>query len=199
MNEDLRDSDDGVLDRAIDRAVRTMMRVEPPPGLRRRVLARLEARPDTTLFPRLAVGLAAVALLVLAVAVLFEPAQGPVTRPAERSAATRPSPGAAPADQPAPRAPAAETPRATAPPRRTRPTTDTPLPMPRIASVFGARDARVAATAAVVDDVVFPAESAGGEPTADRPGLPPAIGIPAIRIAPLEIGPIRVEPMPTRK
>jgi len=29
------------IDRAIDRAVREMMQVEPPPGLRRRVLARL--------------------------------------------------------------------------------------------------------------------------------------------------------------
>ena len=29
------------VDRAIDRAVREMMQVDPPPGLRRRVLARL--------------------------------------------------------------------------------------------------------------------------------------------------------------
>jgi len=43
------------LDRAIDRAVRDMMHVDPRPGFRRRVLARLDPEPVQSMFSRVAV------------------------------------------------------------------------------------------------------------------------------------------------
>lgn len=189
---------DGAIDRAIDRAVRTMMQVDPPAGLRRRVLARLDApRPRVSLFPQLAIGMAAVAVLVLAV-VLFRPTSEPVAPPAERAEITPPAAVPAPTVStvapPAVRAPAPATASRTA----RRGPTDTLIPMPRIGNVFGAREPRVAATAAEIEDVVFP-EGPAGAPPEDVPGMPRAIGIPQITITPLQIERIRVEPMPARK
>ena len=55
------------IDRAIDRAVREMMQVDPPPGLRRRVLARLDAPERRSYFlPRSAVAVMALVLLIAA-------------------------------------------------------------------------------------------------------------------------------------
>ncbi len=200
MNEDLPEAVErnGATGRAIDRAVRTMMQVDPAPGLRRRVLARIEApAPRIRLFPRVAAGIGALAVLVLAV-VVFRPALEPASRPAEGAAIALPSPSAPAADRPAPREPVVEKARATASRQPRARAADTPIAMPRIANVFGGRDPRVSAAAAAIDDVVFPTESAG-QPADDRPGMPPPIGVPEIRIAPLEVGRIRVEPMPTRK
>jgi len=47
MSNDLswNDAREARLDRAIDRAVREIMQIDPPPGLRRRVLAQLKQRP----------------------------------------------------------------------------------------------------------------------------------------------------------
>jgi hypothetical protein len=71
--------------------------------------------------------------------------------------------------------------------------------MPRISNVFGARDARVVAAAAEIDDVVFP--KLPGDVTRDEslPGMPPPIEIPRITIAPLQIEQVRIEPMPIRQ
>jgi|SRR5689334_2128112 len=55
------------LDRAIDRAVREMLDVEPPPDLRAHVLERI-AHPHTRRLPWMIVPLAAAALLVLVLA-----------------------------------------------------------------------------------------------------------------------------------
>ena len=57
------------LDRAIDRAVRTMMHVDPAPGLRRRVLSRLDSPgADRRLFlPGYAWGAAAIVILIAGV------------------------------------------------------------------------------------------------------------------------------------
>ena len=55
------------IDRAIDRAVREMMQVDPPPGLRRRVLARLNGVDERRgyLLPRYAFAVMTVVVLVV--------------------------------------------------------------------------------------------------------------------------------------
>jgi hypothetical protein len=55
---------DARLDRAIDRAVREMMQVDPAPGLSRRVLSRINAPAEHRTFPALRYGFAAAALAV---------------------------------------------------------------------------------------------------------------------------------------
>jgi hypothetical protein len=60
--------------------------------------------------------------------------------------------------------------------------------MPRVANVFGGRNAGVAATSVDVD-AVWPAP--GGESREDRPGLLPPLVIPAVEPpAPIAIGPL---------
>ena len=89
---------DSPLDRAIDRAVRRMVALDPPPGLGRRVLSRID-RPDTsrwTAFPRLAAGAAVLAMLVLAVLLVPRSPEplAPVSdavAPSQPSAAERPA------------------------------------------------------------------------------------------------------------
>jgi hypothetical protein len=65
---------DSRLDAAIDQAVRQIMDVEPPPGLRRRVLARLDGRAPAAApvawWPRLGIAAATMAAIVLAVVYL---------------------------------------------------------------------------------------------------------------------------------
>jgi hypothetical protein len=186
---------EGAVDRAIDRAVRQIMSAEPPPGLRRRVMARLEApAPRPSLVPRVALAAAALAAVVLAVILLrpsppavldtvrtdAEPATRTVTAPPAPAAEIRP-PARAAVD---------------APPRRTL--TREAIPMPRIANVFGARAARAEAAAAAVDDVVFSQEDTVPR-AADLPGMPPPITVSRIAIAPLEVERLRVDQLPTRK
>jgi hypothetical protein len=99
------------LDREIDRAVREMLDVEPPPGLRGRVMDRLESieRPAASRFGRTiwwtAAPLAAAALMVLAVLL---PRHESTTRvapaPAPSIARANP-PSTPPAATPAPRLP----------------------------------------------------------------------------------------------
>lgn len=184
---------DGAIDRTIDRAVRTMMQVDPPAGLRRRVLARLETpAPRASLVPRLAIGLAAAAALVLAV-LIFKPVPEPSSLGLRVS--TPPASVPAPSVPPAPQPQAAPA-QASAPATARGGPTDTLIPMPRIGNVFGTRDGRVAPAAAGIEDVVFPATP---PPAEDLAGTPHAIGIPQLTIAPLQVDGIRVEPMPTRK
>lgn len=134
------------LDRAIDRAVREMMEVDPPAGLSRRVLARINApaAEGWTFLPRYAAAAAALAMLVLAVifiprspgapAVVAEP---PAAVAAGKTiAATPPAP---PSDAVA----APKTARAGAPPR-SAPHRE-PIVMPRISNVFGPRGRQVSA------------------------------------------------------
>jgi hypothetical protein len=140
------------LDTAIDRAVRQMMQAEPPPGLRRRVLRRLEApAAPFAWWPRLGLAAATVAAVLLAV-VYLRPAtpERPVTPP-EQVLAQAPLPVMPPpdADGPGASVPVAEPPPApmTTPsdPARTPRVERLPDP-PRVDDVFGARpDGRVAA------------------------------------------------------
>ena len=78
----------GSLDVAIDRAVRRMMQVDPPAGLRHRVLARLGPVPSrrAAFFPRFAMAAAALAMLVLAVVVVRRETAAPVPGPASQPA-----------------------------------------------------------------------------------------------------------------
>lgn len=184
-------------DRAIDRAVRQMMSPEPPAGLRRRVLARLEGpAPRARLFPSLLVTTAAFAVLVLAV-IVFGPAGGPSREDVQVAAPPVQSvPGPA-APLTALPAPVAAQPRAQASnaPAARRGLTSTAIPMPRISNVFGEQPATVAAASARGEGMVF-LDSA---PTDQLPGLLDPIGIPHITIAPLHVENIRVEAMPVKK
>jgi DNA polymerase-3 subunit gamma/tau len=104
---------DQQLDDAIDRAVRELMSVDPPEGLRARVLARLEDRQPAWRPYGLLAGAAAVAVVVLLAWLPFrssrqEPAPQVATsspasvQPREPARAAAPTPAPAPA--PAPRA-----------------------------------------------------------------------------------------------
>lgn len=63
---------DARLDRAIDRAVRELMQVDPAPGMRRRVLSRINAPVERRTLPvmRYAFAAAAVAVLVLSITLM---------------------------------------------------------------------------------------------------------------------------------
>jgi hypothetical protein len=202
---------DSPLDLAIDRAVRRMMHVDPPPGLRRRVLARLEAPPArASLFPRFAIAAAALAMLVLAVFVArrdtHPPVPAPGPQPAATSAAANPAPIAVPA--PAPSASAADPSGRRASPQRARGPHSEMIRMPKIGNVFGSRGAGVTAAnaSAAAPETVFP--SAGAVPEAvsrpepaaeDAIRIAPLPAIPEISIAPLRIEILRIEPLPIRK
>jgi hypothetical protein len=190
------------LDDAIDRAVRQMVQVDPPSGLRRRVLSRLAGRPAPS---RMRMGYMAAAatlcMLVLAVGLLLRgrapvstgvgpaPAQEagkqladiskPAERPTERGRV--PDPEARPSR------------RATSAPARARraPHADL-IPMPEIANVFGAPANTI--TGASVSAPESDARGALGESVAASP-----IEIRALTIPPLEIAPLGIPEIPAAK
>jgi hypothetical protein len=171
------------LDRAIDRAVRDMMDVDPRPGFRRRVLANLDREPlRSSMFFRVALVGAALAVLILAVMVIV---------PDRRSAlphtvAQRAAPPALTAPQPpAPSSTSVQTPRA---PKRTTGVTRERIPMPRVTNVFGERRDAAAATS-VEADTVWPAPAPQAHE--DSPSAPPPLVIPALEApAPIVIAPL---------
>jgi hypothetical protein len=179
------------LDRAIDRAVREMMHVDPPPGLRRRVLSRLETPvAKRRLFvPRYAWGAAALVILIVAVMFTRDDRSEPVTVVPQPPVAAREStpplePSAAPprAPVPAPRPTASRVPS----PLVTR----DPIPMPRITNVFGTRTAGVSAAAESGVEAVWPGAdppSNAVAPLVIAPLTPVPIDTPAIVIPPLVI------------
>jgi hypothetical protein len=163
------------LDAAIDRAVRRMLDAEPPPGLRRRVLARLEG-PAAGLawWPRLGIAAATVAAIALAVVYLSPAPDRPAARPADvltqAPLPILPPPEVAPEVE-TPMAPAAPAPATGA--ERTPRVERLPDP-PRVDDVFGTRpDGRVAA--ATVD---APGTAAAGE-TEPLPDIEP-LQVPAL-------------------
>lgn len=175
------------LDAAIDRAVRHMMHVDPPPGLRRRVLSRLDTPAATPAWwPRLAMAGAGLAAILLAV-VLLRP--GPDAEPPIIETAAQP------VDQPAVVAPPAiaeaARPAPDSRPRDDRPRVEALPPPPRMDTVFGASpDGRVAAASASIEPPAPPI----AEAAAELPGLPP-IDIPAIDVPPIEIRPLMLMPL----
>jgi hypothetical protein len=183
-------SHDSPLDRAIDRAVRKMMHVDPPPGLRRRVLSRLEPRAaERRLFvPRYAWGAAALVVLIVAVMFTRDHRTEPVAvAPQPSVMANGPTPLRERSAPPA-QAPGTRTSPSEHSPRITRET----IPMPRIANVFGTRTARVSAAAESGIEAVWPGAenpSSSVAPLVITPLTPAPIEMPAIVIPPLIIAP----------
>jgi hypothetical protein len=178
------------LDRAIDRAVRDMMDVDPRPGFRHRVLGRLDpSSARWTLVPRFAMTAGALAAVVLAVFV--------IGRDRGHDAGTDATPSRPPAVQSAARdaGPAVSTPAAATPPqrrrgdpgRRPRRLTREPIPIPRVANVFGTRTNGIAAAAVPESDAVWPAslpDTRGEQPSPIAPIVIPPIESPAPIVIP---------------
>ena len=179
------------LDRAIDRAVRTMMHVDPAPGLRRRVLSRLDSPgADRRLFLRgYAWGVAAVAILIVAVMFTRDHRTEPAAVVPQPSVAANQPPAArevsaAPSEAPVERGSPSQVPS----PRVTREA----IPMPRVANVFGARTGSVSAAAERGVEAVWPGAenpSSAVAPLLIAPLTPAQIETPAIVIPPLVIAP----------
>jgi hypothetical protein len=179
MNDDLSLNDvrEARLDRAIDRAVREMMQLDPPPGLRRRVLSRLNAPSQrrALLIMRYALAAAAVVAGVLVV---------PVTRMLEHvEPPTPPRPPAVvvmgvPAVIPELREARIDDSSPSAA-QGTR-ITGEPIPMPRVTNVFGAQPGKASA-----------ATLRGSEPAAPTPQQDLA----PLTIVPLSARPIVIEPL----
>lgn len=164
------------LDRAIDRAVRQMMEVDPPAGLRRRVLARIDAPAPGrwAFFPRYAAAAAALAMLVLAVVFVPRPSQAPavVAEPPAPIAAEEP----ATRKPPVPLRDAAAAPKASA--RAPTPTPHRePIVMPKISNLFGTGGSQVSAANA-------PEPRRGANLTAPDAAGPEPIHIPALPLVP---------------
>ena len=186
------DRRDTPLDRAIDRAVRTMVQVDPALGLRRRVLSRLDSTPQRgSRVARYAWGTGILAMMVVVLMLVRDrPTEPPVPgpNPAQVSAVPAPVPRGT-ADLPiATPTPTPAAPRRGAAPRVTREA----IRMPQIENVFGAPSAAVSA-AAIDSEPVRPApESAtenmgvGVAPLVIVPLAPAPLEMPAIVIQPLE-------------
>jgi hypothetical protein len=186
------------LDRAIDRAVRQMVQVDPAPGLDRRVRARL-SRPVPQRSPgmRYLVFAGALAMLVLAVGILRHGRSGaeiPVTPQAPTAVqairepsgkTTAPAVGTPPAvNGPAPAA-GSRQPRMRRPAERGRDQHAEVIRMPEIGSVFG-----------TPSDAVAGATVAGAEEVSPAGGAANQIEITRLSVTPLEIPPLRIAPIP---
>jgi hypothetical protein len=129
------------LDRAIDRAVRELMQIDPAPGMRRRVLSRINAPVERHAIPAVRYAFAAAALVVLVVSISLIPGQvEPPTPPTAPSMIV--SAGAPPIDLEAVLATAT----VTVPPVSIPGISKEPIPMPRTTNVFGPRRDGVSAT-----------------------------------------------------
>jgi hypothetical protein len=164
------------IDRAIDRAVREMMQVDPPPGLRRRVLARLNDTDQRRGFflPRYAFAVMAVVVLIVSFTLMPERSEPP-TPPRAPVIAT---PAPAPAIEPAIQTKIATAPVATPSSDITRER----IRMPRVTNVFGNRPGEV--SAATID---------GGK----REIVAPPLTIVPLSARPIVIAPL-VVPSPTK-
>ena len=177
------------LDQAIDRAVRDLMSVDPPPGLRRRVMSRLDAGAARRGFGLLQYGLMASACVVLILAAVLMmprgtgPAQTGTNQPAQASKAP-------PATAPVPDSTTKEQrTQATAARRGASPRISSePIPMPRVANVFGARTGDVSATAEPRAETVWPVPAASDNPPAAvAPLVIAPLEIPALVVAPIVV------------
>lgn len=183
------------LDRAIDRAVRDMMHVDPRPGFRHRVFARLEpASARSVVFPRFAMVFGALAVVLLAMVVVIRDRRPDAGVDSVQH-------GAAPVQTVAGGAVTSPTPTVTAPApatsshvrrsgdRPTRRVTREAIPMPRVTNVFGTRTTGAAAAAVPDMDAVWPAtlpDSRDEHASPIAPLVIPPVEAPApIVIAPL--------------
>lgn len=180
------------IDGAIDRAVERMMRIDPPPGLQRRVLARLRApRTNASRLPHLALAVGGVAIVIAAVLLVprSQPRTEPVApdSPASMLAAREPQPPSVLTPSIAKDAAPRPTTSAAAPPPRSRgrtKTTDTEIRMPKVANVFGERSAKVSAAGVPGAEQTPPPQA--------KPG-PPATPAPQAPRAPAQLANIRLE------
>lgn len=186
------------IDDAIDRAVRDLVRRDPPAGFRRRVLSRLDspAAPRTLLWPGLATAAAALAVVTMVVMMRDEPG-GPAPAP-QRTAVGEPAPS--PAVVPTTPLQGRTTERGT-PPRLRRPSEDEPVRM----ATFGPRDGRV--SAASLKEAPPPAADRLDEAAAEHATLappppiavgriepPPPLAIPPIVVVPIQIPRMQLPP-----
>ena len=185
------------IDDAIDRAVRDLVRRDPPAGFRRRVLSRLDspAAPRTFLRPGLATAAAALAVVTMVVLVRDEP-DGPAPAP-QRTAVGEPAPS--PAVVPTPPA-QGHTAERGAPPRMHRTSEDEPVRM----ATFGPRDGRVSAAslketpppAARLDEAAAEHATMAPPPpiAVGRIEPPPPLAIPPIVVVPIQIPRMQLPP-----
>jgi hypothetical protein len=183
------DRHDTRMDRAIDRAVREMVQVDPALGLRRRVLSRLEAPRHGSRVPRYAWGTAMLALAAVVVMLVRDRPPEPVTAgpiSAQVSAIPAPTPDRTtdlPTISSTPPAP-----RRGALPRVTREA----IRMPRVANVFGAPSPAVSAAAASNTESVRPASE---DASPNSPVAVPPLVIPPLTPAPIETPAIVIQPL----
>lgn len=190
------------IDLAIDRAVRKMMQLDPPAGLRRRVMARIESPPRRSFFvPAYGFAAAALAIVILGVWVA-------------RNNRVVPSSVEAPTAMVAEKAPAADTRIARAPQPDAAPPLRSersvarrrpgfrrePIPMPPVADIFGARTDAIAAAADPTGDAVWTTPTTPDvEDTiaAAAPLVVSPVGVTPIATPPIVIAPIVVGRPPT--
>lgn len=181
MNNE-RSLNDARLDRAIDRAVRELMQIDPAPGLRRRVLSRLNAPVERRALPVMRYAFAATAAIVVTVVTLtLMPSQvEPPTPP------KAPSPIVASGPPPIDLEAVLSTPTVTGPsvaiPTNSARVSKESIPMPRITNVFGGQRSGVSAAAV-------------REPAIDRIALAPLTIVPLSK-RPIEIDPLVVPSIP---
>jgi hypothetical protein len=178
MNNE-RSLNDARLDRAIDRAVRELMQVDPVPGLRRRVLSRLNAPVERRAFPAMRYAFAATAALVVTV-MSFTQIRSHVERPpAPKAPSLIVASGPPPIDLEAVLSRADVNGRSVSPPTDSARISKEPIPMPRITNVFSGQRSGVSAA------------------TVREPGVDGiALGALApLTIVPLSARPIVIEPL----
>jgi hypothetical protein len=176
------------IDDAIDRAVRDLVRHDPPAGFRRRVLSRLDSPARRTFFwPGLATAAAALAVVTMVVTMRDEPG-GPTPAP-QQTAVSEPAPSPAVV----PTAPSqGRVTEQVAPPRSRRAPENEPVRM----ATFGPPDGRV--SAASLKEAALPVAGGADEavPESFTMPAPPPIAVGAIEPPPpLAIPPIVVVPI----
>jgi hypothetical protein len=181
------------IDDAIDRAVRDLMRHDPPAGFRRRVLSRLDSPARRTFFwPGLATAAAALAFVTMVVTMRDEP--GVPTPAPQRTAVGEPAPS--PAVVPTAPSQGRGTERV-APPRLRRAPESEPVRM----ATFGPRDGRV--SAASLKEAAVPVAAAAAEAVQEDSTMPspPPIAVgpieppPPLAILPIVVAPIQIPRM----
>jgi hypothetical protein len=188
------------IDRAIDRAVRDMMWTDPPAGLWRRVLSRLEAplrRPS--LLPRFALAAAALVVVSTVAVLLRQSSLPPANAPRSTAAFAGSTKTLPPPSRVAPPTPPAAPDAAAT--RRTPPRRSSLIRMPAIGNVFGPSDGRVsgatlvepgAARSLTIEGAIDP------RPPDDAAAAAPPWAPAPLTLAPLEVKPLQIAPLPPR-
>ena len=191
------------IDLAIDRAVRKMMQVDPPAGLRRRVMARLESPPPRRSFfvPAYAFAAAALAIVILGVWAARNNRVVPssIETPAAVVVEKAPTGNTSVARAPQPDAGIPPRPERIVAPRRPGFRRE-PIPMPRVADIFGTRTTAIAAAADPTGDAVWTTPTAPDVEDnipAPAPLVVSPVAVPPIALPPLVIAPIVVGRPPT--